>query len=96
MFYLNIKCVHFEQKESEKKLKEVFAVGDEFKVDICYICGNAVSVNCHLIHLEFFHKEDYEKKLPFYENLDKKKERRSRSTGKKYNEGWDIGVGVGK
>jgi len=83
------------KKEFEAKLKEVFAVGDEFKVDICNICGNAVSVNCHLIHLGFFHKEDYEKILPFYEKQDKKKEHRPRSTGKKDNEGWDIGVGVG-
>ena len=85
-----------EKKLFEEKLKEVFDIGGEFKADICNICGNAVSVNCHLVHLEFFHKEDYEKILPYYNKLDKTKELRSRSVGKKDKEsGWGVGVGVG-
>ena len=84
-----------EKKLFEVKLKELFSVGEEFKVDICNICGNAVSVNCHLIHLEFFHKEDFQKILPYFNQLDKSKEQRSRSAGKKDKEGWGTGVGVG-
>ena len=84
-----------ETKAFEEKLKEVFDVGGDFEVDICNICGNAVSVNCHLVHLEFFHKEDYETILPIYEKVGKKKELRPRSRGKKDKGGWDIGVGVG-
>mgnify|MGYP000196281646 FL=1 len=85
-----------EKKLFDEKLKQIFSVGEEFKIDICNICGTAVSINCHLLHLKFFHKEDYEKLLPYYEVLDKKTEQKSRSTSKKDKEsGFGVGVGIG-